>query len=311
MERRMGLGGAWRLVRDSWRDLVTARKGLKMAAALSYYAALSLAPFVVVVLAVAGLVVDRGTAAEGIAHEMEVVLGRGGAEILRGIVDSPDFRRDSVLATIFGGVMLVIGATGLFVELQGDLNILWQAPPRSQRRLLGFLRHRLISIAMVASVGFLLLVSFLVNGLLALLARPIEELIGAHVAVALVVQTLVSLIVDSLFFALIFAILPDVRVGWRSAALGGALTSVCFLVGQVGISAYLGQAAVGSAYGAAGSFVLLLVWMYYSSLIVLFGAAITWRLSPSGRRAVAQKDDGARRPTKLLQGGEEVPLRGA
>ena len=274
------------LVRDSIREM-SGKHAFKMSAALSYYAALSLAPLLLVVLAVAGFVLDKSAMAETIAGEMERVLGSGAGDLLRSFANEPDNEDKTFLASAFGMVMLAFGATGLFVELQDDINILWGVEKHGHSGVMGFLRHRLLSFAMVLSIGFLLLVSFVLNSALSALAKPLTGISGAEAAVAFAVHAIVSLVGYTAFFALLFKYLPDVRVQWSDVIHGAVVTSICFLLGQQAIGAYLGRAAVGSAYGAAGSLVVVLVWVFYSSLIVLFGAEITQQIATRRGHVIA------------------------
>ncbi|MBL8840848.1 MAG: YihY/virulence factor BrkB family protein [Planctomycetes bacterium] len=283
----MKLAAAATLLVDSAREL-RRHDGMRMAAALAYYAALALAPLLLITLSLTGLVVDRTRILESVSGEMEQVLGRGAAELLRSVATERADGQRGALASLLGIGTLLFGATGVFIELQDDLNTLWNAPPRKRATLLSFVRHRLASLAMVASIGFLLLVSFLASSLLSLLSGPLGELSGEQALVGRIFHSVVALAGDALFFALLFKVLPDVRIRWRDVWIGALLTAGLFIVGQFAIGQYLGRAAIGSAYGAAGSLVLVLVWVYYSSLIVLYGAELTQRIAARHGRGGAE-----------------------
>jgi membrane protein len=269
---------AMRILRDSGSKLMRV-DAFKMAAALSYYAGLSLAPLLMILLAVVGLIVERAVVVGSISREVERVLGSGAGELVRAMLVADRTDAGGVVAMVLGSVTLLFGATGVFVELQDDLNILWGTKVRDRGGALSFLRHRLLSLAMVMSIGFLLLISFFVNGVVSLVAGALGNISSGQAVLAVVLHAAAALLCDMLFFALIFKFLPDTKVAWRAVWRGAFATSALFVLGQFAIGQYIGRAAVGSMYGTAGSLVVILVWVYYSSLLVLFGAALTERLA--------------------------------
>jgi len=252
------------LIIESFKRLVEIDV-IQMSAALAFYAALSLAPLVIISLGVAGMLVERDVLQAHLVGSVEGVIGVQGSGLIRTLAEEEARTGAGLLATCFGILTLLLGATAVFGQLQAGLNAIWGARPTHRSGVWMFVRHRLASLAMVVSLGFLLLVSMLVSAVLALLSDRFA-LAGT------LVHLLASVLVSGLLFALVFKVLPDTHVSWREAAGGALLTSVLFHAGQWLIGQYLGRASVGSAYGAAGALVVLLVWVYYSSLIVFAGA---------------------------------------
>jgi membrane protein len=272
---------SWRPSPDSFAGLLveTARRlvvhrVVEMSAALAFYCALSLAPVLIITLGVAGLLVDRSVLQEHVVTEADRVLGHGTGDLMRRLGAEQHAGGTGTLATVSGGILLLVGAMGVFGQLQDGLDRIWEVQPPRRRGLWLFLRKRLVSVAMVASLGFLLLVSLLVSAVLSALADHMALTAGQNLA-ANVAHLLASMLVATLLFALVFRLLPDTKVAWAEAWGGGALTSVLFHAGEWAIGQYLGRASVGSTYGAAGTLVVLLVWVYYSSVIVFAGAEFT------------------------------------
>jgi membrane protein len=246
----------------------------RLAAALACYTLLSMAPLVVLCVAVAGLFFGREAAQGQIAHELGTVVGQSGAKAIESIVANAKNPGSGVLASIGGVVVLLFGASGLFGELQAALNIVWSVEPKPGRGLWGVIKDRFFSFTMVIGVGFLLLVSLVISAGLAAL--------GKHLANALplaplwqVINTLLSVAVTALIFALMFKIVPDAKVRWRDVWMGAFVTSLLFSLGRLLLGLYIGRSGVSSAYGAAGSIVALVIWVYYSAQILLFGAEFT------------------------------------
>ncbi len=263
-------GLLWETVRQLFSDRV-----LQMSAALAYWSALSLAPLVVVTLGIAGIVSERGRAEEGIVAEVQAVLGEGGGQLIRTVAAEQHRTGAGGFATLAGILFLFFAATGVFVQLQDGLNVIWDVELRPEVGWWHFVRKRLISMAMVLSLGFLLLVSMVLNALLVGLGDRVSRWTGIAGGGAFAAHLTVSMIAMTLLFALIFRMLPDARIAWKDVWRGALLTAGLFHLGEWGISEYVGRAGVGSAYGAAGSLVVLLVWVYYSSLIVFTGAEFT------------------------------------
>lgn len=270
----MGIKGLWRFLNELvalWQQRNVAR----LAAALAYYSAISIAPLLIIVLAIAGLAMSSKEAQQQLVVQMRGLVGEQGGQVVEMVIENADRPSLASLAGILGLFVLLWGATNGFVELQDALNTIWGVAPKPGRRLWITLRARLLSFAMVLVIGFLLLVSLVISTALTLLSNFLSGLLPGFDLFWLGVNFLISLSVITLLFGLLFKVLPDVIVAWRDVWLGAAVTALLFVVGKSLIGFYLGQQSFGSAYGAAGSLVVLLIWVFYSAQIVLVGAAFT------------------------------------
>jgi membrane protein len=247
----------------------------RLGAALSYYTIFSIAPLLLISIAVAGLVFGQEAAQGRIVAQIQGLIGREAAEGVQAMIENARKPEQGILATVFGAGMLLFGAGGAFNELRATLDVIWEIPPRKGGGIKALLRERLMSFGMVLVVGFLLLVSLVVSAGISLLEVK-GEFRGSGVVLQ-VVNNLVSLGVITVLFALIFKYLPDAHppIAWKDIWIGAFITAGLFTLGKFGIGLYLGRSSVGSAYGAAGSLVLLLIWVYYSAQILFFGAELT------------------------------------
>jgi membrane protein len=248
-----------RAAQDWWGD-----NCLRLAASLAYYTALSLAPLVLLIVGLVGTVLGQEQVASQLAAQLESLMGPAGRELVHSILTTTS-PRGGTLATVVGLVTLLIGATAVFGELQATLNLIWEVQPAPTggvwAGLWALLKERLFSLALVISAAL--------AGAAAWFQGPEQALVSRLLELA------VSLLVLTLMFALLFTYVPDAEIRWRDVWLGGLITAALFTLGKTAIGYYLGQASVGSAYGAAGSLVVLLVWVYYSALIMFFGAEFT------------------------------------
>lgn len=278
----------------------------RLSAALAFYTVFSLAPLLLIAVAVAGLVFDPQLAQHQLAWQFQKLIGTAGAQTVEQLLAAAHRPRTGVIATIVSVGTLLLGATAVFSELQDALNGIWRVQPRPGRTITKLLRDRVLSFALVLSVGFLLLVSLVVGAVLEAVGAYASKLLpgGAlYAAVASVAHTSVAFVVAAGLFGLMFKFLPDVHLRWRDVSVGGVVTAVLFSVGRVLIGLYLGRAGVGSPFGAAGSLVVLLVWVYYSSMILYLGAEFT--------RAWARARGVEVRPNELAtrtSGGSGMPL---
>jgi membrane protein len=271
----MNLKAAYELVRDAgmewWDD-----KAPSLGAALAFYTALSLSPILLIVIGVCGLVFGQDAAQGQIVAQLRDLIGEQGAQAIEAMIANAWSPASGIIALIVGIVTLLIGATGVFAQLQDSLNTVWEVPPRSGTGILLLFKERLLSLAMILSLGFLLLVSLVVNAALSALGTYCAGLVpGGWTILLHVVNFLLTFGVTLVMFALIFKLLPDARIAWSDVWVGSAITALLFMVGKYLIGIYLGASAVGSSYGAAGSFVVLMLWLYYSTQILLFGAEFT------------------------------------
>jgi membrane protein len=271
----LGRPHAWiELVKQTakdWKDDQASR----LAAALAYYTAISIAPLLVVVIAVAGLVFGPEAAQGAIYGELGGVIGPDSAETLQTMVESANKPRAGVLATIIGIAVLLFGATGVFAELQDSLNTIWEVEPKPGRGLWLLIRQRFLSLGMVLGIAFLLIVSLVVSAGLAALGDSLARVLPGAPIIWQVLGFVVSFAVVTLLFAMIFKVLPDVKIRLRDVWVGSVVTAALFVLGKVLLGLYFSRAHVASSYGAAGSIVAMLLWVYYSAQIFFFGAEFT------------------------------------
>ena len=260
---------------QDWKDDRAAR----LAAALAYYTVFSLAPLLVVVIAVTGLIWQADVVQTQLLGQIQSLVGVEGAGFVAELITSASNPRKDIIATIIGLITLLFGALGVFNELHNSLNIIWDIEPEKNE---GFLQNvkkiiinRLLSFTMILGIGFLLLVSLVISAGLS----ASQEVIGNAIPLSEVIMQIVNLVISigviTVLFALMFKFLPDADVAWQDVWMGAFVTSIFFSLGKMVIGLYLGNSAVGSSFGAAGSLVLILLWLYYSAQILFFGAEFT------------------------------------
>jgi len=271
--RSFGWRDALAVVRDAGRGW-NEDNALRLGAALSFYAVLALPPILVVALSMAGLLFGQDVARESLLRQLSELLGTSGSRMFEEMIQTASKPKQGFLAAGLGLLVLLFGATGVFVELRDALNLIWKVP-NSGGVLRGLLRGRLLAFNIVVGTGFILIVSLLVSTALAALADSLGSHLTGLDEVTRGLDFGVSCAVIATLFALIFKVLPDVPLSWRDVWLGALVTSLLFTAGKFAIGAYLGTTRIASAYGAAGSVLLLLLWVYYSSLIFFFGAELT------------------------------------
>lgn len=258
---------------NSWLDDYAPSMG----AALSYYTLFSLAPLLLIVIGVAGMFFGQATAQAAIVGQLSGVMGPEGAIAVEAMLKAAREPAKGALATLVGVVMLVVGATAVFAELQSALDRIWRVPaPKSESGLWYLLRTRLLSFGLVLGLGFLLMVSLVVSAALAALGQWWASWIQGWDVLLEMLNLVVSIAIFTLLFAMIYKIMPRARISWRDVWTGAAVTAVLFAAGKALVGLYLGKTAVASGFGAAGSVVLLIAWVYYSAQIFLLGAEYTW-----------------------------------
>jgi membrane protein len=248
----------------------------QMAAALAYYAVFSIAPLLMIAIGVSGFVFGRQAAQGQVMTELQGLIGADGARAIEQMLKHAAARPGSnLLASVVGIVTLLVGASGVMAQLQFSMNRIWDVPSATSGGLARVVRDRFLSFTMVLGVGFLLLVSLLASAAVAALGTYMGDRLPFGEAVMHALNLAISFGVVTFLFALIFRYVPDTRVAWRDVWLGAALTSLLFTLGKFAIGLYLGKGSIQSSYGAAGSLVVLLVWVYYSSQILFLGAELT------------------------------------
>lgn len=282
---RTPLPAAWSLLRASV-DRFVEDDAPSLGAALAYYTVFSLAPLLLIVIAVAGLVFGQDAARAEVLRQLGALLGPGAAQTIASALAAGRTLPDGWLAALAGGATLLVGATSVFAQLQAALDRIWRTPDLPHGRgAWPMLRTRLLSFGLVLALGFLLLVSLLVSAALAAFGRWWSALLGDWVVVAHALDVLLSFVWIALIIGAIYKWMPRAHVAWRDVVVGALVTSALFTLGKSAIGLYLGHSALASTFGAAASVVVLLLWVYWSAQIFLLGAEFTWLLAQrrSGR----------------------------
>jgi membrane protein len=265
----------WQFLKTTINEWVEAEP-FQLAAALSYYTLFSLAPLLLIAIGVAGFVFGREAAQNQIVETLQGMIGQDSAKTVQEMIQASNEKpKTGMLSTVIGFVALLFGAGGVVGQLQTSLNRIWEVKPKPGQGIWGFLRQRFFSFAMVLAIGFLLLVSLVVTAVLSSFTGMLSSFLGDATFVAHTIDIVVSFGFVTLLFALIYKYVPDVEIQWRDVWVGAALTSILFTLGKYLIGLYIGTSGVSSTFGAAGSLITILVWVYYSSLIFFLGAEFT------------------------------------
>ncbi|MEO5712052.1 MAG: YihY/virulence factor BrkB family protein [Luteolibacter sp.] len=299
------------LLKQSMNDWME-DKAMRLSAALAFYSIFSLAPLLVITLGIAGLVIGKEAATGQLYVELKSYVGAASADALQSMVQSANKPAQSTLATVTGFATLLLGASGVFGQLKDALNTIWKVEEKTRAGFIGMLCGKLLNFGMVLVIGFLLLVSLLLSTAVAGLNHRLESILPLPAFMWSALAFVISMGIVTALFALIFKVLPDARIGWRDVWVGAFLTALLFEIGKTGLGWYLGRESTASAYGAAGAIVLLLLWVYYTSCILFFGAEFT-RVHAQHRGRVIGPVAGARKVTaeeraqQGLAAAEEVP----
>jgi membrane protein len=248
----------------------------KLAAALSYYTVFALGPLLIIIISLAGLFFGQEAAKGSIYFQLNGLLGADAAKQIQDIINNIQQSESSTTGAIVGGIILLIGATGVFTEMQDSINYIWSVKAKPKKSWLKYLTNRLLSFSIVVGMGFLLLVSLVINAVLnAISVRLTRIFPNSDIDLFTSLNMIILVVTITGLFAAIFKLLPDATISWKDAWIGAVLTAALFLVGKTGISYYLGRANLGVTYGTAASIVIILIWVYYSALILYFGAEFT------------------------------------
>lgn len=299
---------AWQLFRDAalaWRDDYAPSMG----AALAYYTLFSVTPLLLIVISVAGLAFGEEAARGEIFGQIAGLVGERSARTIEAMLDALNRPDAGIAGTAVGLVVLLIGATSVFAELQDAMDRIWRAPTRPESGLWALLRARLLSLGMVLGIGFLLIVSLILSAALAAFGKWWGPWLGDWVRLADMLNFALSFAFLSAVFAMIYKWMPRARVTWRDVAVGALITALLFTLGKSLIGLYIGRSGVASPFGAAGSLVVLLVWVYWSAQIFLLGAEFTWVYAHrhGSRQGAAQAPPAVQRPVPQR---EEAPASG-
>lgn len=265
----------WLILRQAFTEFI-ADHGLKFSASLSYYTIFSLGPVLLIIISLAGIFFGKDAVEGKIYWQLQGLVGSGAALQIQDIIGNIEESRLSRSGAILGLTILFIGATGVFTEMQDSINYIWSIKSKPKKSVIKFLFDRLISFSLIISFGFILMVSLAVHALVDLLHDKLRTFFDeATVFIFQGMNYLILFVVITSLFAIIFKILPDAKIRWKDAFVGATFTAVLFLIGKSLIGLYLGNSNIGVTYGAAASVVIILLWVYYTSIILYFGAEFT------------------------------------
>lgn len=266
----------WRLLKETFKEW-NEDKASRLAAALAYYTMFSLAPLLVIVIAIAGFFFDQTAVQDQLAQQIQSLVGAEGAAFAQTVLEkaSAPGENDSLIASIISVVLLLVGATGVFGQLQESLNVVWNVEAKPNNAAKGFVRKRLLSFAMLLTIGFLLMVSLVLSTALAALSAYLNGLLPGVELLWQLLNIVLSIAVITIMFALLYKYVPDVTIDWSDVWIGSFITALLFTIGKFLLGLYLGNSGFSSTYGAAGSVIIILAWVYYSAQILFFGAEFT------------------------------------
>lgn len=265
----------WFLLKNTFIEFID-DNSIKLAASLSYYTIFALPPLLIIIIFLSGIFFGPEAVRGEIFGQINGLVGNEAAFQIQEMIKNVRFSRDNSLAAVVGVVTLLIGASGVFSEIQDSINYIWGLKAKPKRGFMKYLKNRLMSFSMIASMGFLLLVSLTINALIDLLSQQLE-IYFPHLAVQLfyVINIMLLFGIIAILFSIIFRTLPDGRVAFKDTLIGAGFTAFLFMVGKFAIGAYLGNTKIASTYGAAASIIIILLWVYYSAIILYFGAEFT------------------------------------
>jgi membrane protein len=274
-DKKLSRKGVSGLFKDSFKSF-SDHKITKLSGSLAYYTVFSMGPLLIVIISLCGIFLEKEAVEGKVYSVLQGFVGQDTAVQLQEIIKNASIGDKGIIATVIGIITLLIGATTVFAEIQDSINSIWGLKAKPKKGWLKFLQNRFLSFSIIVSLGFLLLVSLVVTSVIETLSTHLKARFpDTTVILFYILNLILTLGVSMLIFAVIFKVLPDARIKWRDVLAGALITAILFLVGKFGISLYISQTKVGSTYGAAGSLVVLLVWVYYSSIILYLGAAFT------------------------------------
>jgi membrane protein len=274
-EKKLSFKKLWGIFKDSGNGFVD-DKLMKLSGALSYYMIFSMGPLLLIIISISSIFFGRDAVEGKVYAQLEHFIGHDTAIQLQSIIQHAAISGKSSFATIIGGILLIIGASSVFAEIQESINIIWGIKPKPKSGWVAFLKNRLLSFSIIVSLGFLLLVSLGFSALVEIFGSHLRLVFpGLSINFIYLINLTISLGITTFIFAVIFKVLPDANIQWKDILIGAATTTILFSLGKFGISFYISRSSIGSTYGTAGSFIVLLVWVYYSAMILYFGAEFT------------------------------------
>lgn len=292
--RRFTFKAALEVLQEAF-DGFLADRAMTMGGAIAFYTIFSVAPVIMLVVAMAGLVFGEEAARGALERELIGLVGPESAHLIQNLAQSARDLGSGIVATCIGLVTVLIGATTVFGELQSSLNVIWKAPAATGSTIWQLVRTRLLSLSLIMGFGFVMLVSLVFNAVLAAIGDYISGYLPGGATFLTIVNLVISFAVTTALFALIYRVLPDVWIAWRDVFFGAGVTALLFTIGKFLIGLYIGRSAIASSYGAAGAFVVVLVWVYYSAQIFLFGAEIAYAFA---RRHGTRQGEPEKKPSE-------------
>lgn len=272
---KLHLKNIWTLIKCTVADFST-YKITTLSAALAYYTIFALAPMLIIIIWLCGLFLGKEAIQGQLFHEIKSFVGDSAALQVQEIIKNATQSKANILASVIGIVSLVLAATGIFTQIQDSINFIWQLKSKPKTGLWKLVINRLLSFSMLISLGFVMLVSLFINTLMdAFSARLVHFFPGIAVTIVYIINVILTFLIISVLFGGIFKVLPDAKIEWRDVRAGAVTTAILFMLGKFLITFYMAKAKVDSTYGAAGSIIIILLWVYYSSIILYFGAAFT------------------------------------
>ncbi|MFV8332515.1 YihY/virulence factor BrkB family protein [Flavobacterium sp. GSP14] len=265
----------WTLLKRTYHEFDD-DNAIKLSASLSYYTIFSLPPLLIIILSIFSFFFGREAVTGRFFGQINGMVGNQAAIQIQETIKNIELSDSNTFAAIFGGIMLLIGASGVFAEIQSSINFIWGLKAKPNKGIMKFIKNRLMSFSMIASVGFLLMVSLIVNTVMDVInTRLLVYFPNTTVYIFYIFNIIILFLTTTILFAIIFKTLPDGDIDWKDALIGSGFTSFFFMIGKFGIGFYLGSSTVATVYGAAGSVVIILIWVYYSAIILYFGAEFT------------------------------------
>jgi membrane protein len=266
---------SWTIIKDAFNEF-NDDNAIKLSASLSYYTIFSLPPLIMIILSITGIFFGTEAVTGQFFEQIKDLVGDEAARQIQDTIKNVELSNNGLIATVVGIVTLVIGASGVFAEIQSSINFIWGLKAKPNKGIIKFIKNRLMSFSMIAVVGFLLLVSLTINTMMDFLNERLKMYFpDATVYLFYGLNIIILFISTTILFSIIFRTLPDGTIAWKDTLIGSGVTSILFMIGKFAIGFYIGNSTVASVYGAAGSIIIILVWVYYSAIILYFGAEFT------------------------------------
>lgn len=279
------------ILKSSWREFMEDNV-IKLSASLSYYTLFSLAPMLIVIISLTGIFLGKQAVEGQLFEQIKNYVGDAAAMQIQSMIGNADLMKESVKASIIGIVTMLIGATGVFAEIQSSINLMWGVRPKPRRGILKYFINRSLAFLILLGMGLVLILSLLINSIIQSFSDKINDVFPFFpTELASNLNTVFIFIILSLLFGVIFKLLPDAIIHWKDALVGSIFTSILFMLGKWAIGFYLSVVSLGSTYGAASSLVIILLWVYYSAIIIYFGAEFTHMYALHAGRGIAPKKD--------------------